>query len=195
MILTPNISRETIMLLEGYVELIYKWHKKINLVSFKSREEIWQRHINDSLQLLGFIKDKDVHLIDIGSGAGFPGIVLSIAGVEQVTLVESNRKKAAFLLQASKFSDNKILILNEKVEFLKLEGDILTTRGFSSLSNIFTLTSNYKIRNKYLLLKGAKYMQELSDARNNWSFNCNIYESATSIDGKILEINDISKIP
>lgn len=174
-----NISRETIELLEQYQELVLKWNRTINLVSKESSKEFWLRHIVDSLQLLKYIDDQDISLIDVGSGAGLPGIVLSIAGIRDVTLIESDERKCTFLLQASKISPNKVTILNKRVEDVYLECDILTCRAFASLEKIFIYTKNIKIKDKYLLLKGENYLQELK-------IDCEVYDSITSQKGKIL---------
>src|SRR5690606_9447814 len=125
-------SRETLQRLKEYQALLLKWNKAINLISKSTEENCWERHILDSLQLLNYIQDKDIHLVDIGSGAGLPGIVLSIAGVRRVTIVESDQRKCSFLLQASKLSSNKIEIVNDRIENLKgLSCDILTARAFA----------------------------------------------------------------
>jgi 16S rRNA (guanine527-N7)-methyltransferase len=183
-----KVSRETIEAFQNYHSLLLKWNKKINLISSKTEGDFWSRHIIDSLQLLQFINNNNIHLMDIGSGAGFPGIILSIAGIKLVTLVESDERKAAFLLQASKLSNNKINILNERVENLTMKCDILTCRAFASLNSIFYLTRNIEISQKYLLLKGRAYASELEEAKANYSFDYTIYESITSENSKILDV-------
>lgn len=180
-----NVSRGA---LEEYSNLVLKWNKKINLISSNTSKEIFTRHVEDSLQLMNYIDEGD-KIIDIGSGAGFPAIVLSIAGVLDITLIESDSRKAAFLLQASKLSKNKVEIINDRVENLyKLECDVLTSRAFSSLSEIFEYTQNITIRDKYLLHKGANYKSEIMEAQKHWLFDFKVHDSITSESGKILEI-------
>jgi 16S rRNA (guanine527-N7)-methyltransferase len=187
-----NISREIIETLRNYQKLVLTWNSKFNLISKNSIENFWVRHIIDSLQLLKFISDKDIILVDIGSGAGFPGIVLSIAGVKTVTLIESNAKKAAFLLQAARLSGNKVEVNNRRIENERLSCDILTTRAFGDLSAIFEYTKNIQVKDKYLLLKSGNYEQEFEIARKNWLFDYKIHKSITLNESKILEISNLA---
>ncbi len=183
-----TVSREIIYALKKYQSLSLKWNKSINLFSSNTENEFWQRHILDSLQLIKYIDNFNVHLIDVGSGGGLPGIVLSIAGVNNVTLIESDVRKSIFLLQASKISSNKVKVINKRVEDIKLDCDILTSRAFTNLEQIFSYTQNINVRNKYLLPKGEKYQQEINDAKKNWSFCHLTHDSTTSKNSKIIEI-------
>ncbi|NRB10909.1 MAG: tRNA uridine-5-carboxymethylaminomethyl(34) synthesis enzyme MnmG [Rickettsiaceae bacterium] len=188
-----DISREMRNKLHEYQKLVLKWNKAINLISKTTEDKFWQRHILDSLQLLKFIKDKSIHVIDVASGAGLPGIVLSIAGVKNVTLVESDTRKAAFLCQAAKISDNNVNIINEPVQQkATLSCDMVVARAFADLSKIFEYTKNIKIKDKYLLLKGESYYKEIAIAKKQWLFNYVLYDSITSKGGKILEINNVN---
>ncbi|WP_410520998.1 16S rRNA (guanine(527)-N(7))-methyltransferase RsmG [Candidatus Tisiphia endosymbiont of Beris chalybata] len=189
-----NVPRETIDALNRYQLLILKWNKTINLVSYKSEKELWARHIWDSLQLMQYIDNPDIHLLDVGTGGGFPGIVLSIGGVKNVTLVESDVRKSIFLLQASKICDNKINIINQRIENLALTCDILTSRACASLEKLFNYTQNIKVKTKYLLLKGAEYQKEIDEAQKKWSFYYLTYDSISSKDSKILEIHNVKNI-
>lgn len=184
-----SISREA---LNEYEDLIIKWNNTINLVSTNDIENIQRRHFDDSTQLLNFISNKDIAIIDIGSGAGFPGIVLSIMGVKKITLIESDSRKAAFLMQAKKLSLNSIEIINDRVENTnELECNIITSRAFAELDTIFHYTKNITIKDKYLLHKGETYQKELDEAAKHWLFNVNIHDSITFNKGKILEITDV----
>ena len=102
------VSREALKRIVEFERLLLKWNKTINLVSKTTEDKFWQRHILDSLQLLKYIKGKDIHVIDVGCGAGLPGIVLSIAGIKNVSLVETDSRKVAFLYQAAKISNNNV---------------------------------------------------------------------------------------
>lgn len=188
-----NVSREVIKTLEKYQQLVLKWNKAINLVANNTIKEFWLRHIMDSLQLLSFMDNKNVHLVDIGSGAGFPGIVLSIAGVKRTTIVESDSRKAVFLLQAAALSSNKIEIINKRIENISIECDILTSRACANLTTLFDYTKTSKVKDKYLFLKGENYQQELDQAAKYWLFDCKIYESTTHQKGKILAISNLKK--
>ncbi len=166
-----NVSRETF---SSYLELLEKWNSKINLVA--KEEDIWRRHILDSAQLFEFIDPED-RIIDVGSGGGFPGVILSLMGAKNVTLIESDIRKSAFLLQAAKLSPNKITVVNERVEKLGLECDILTSRAFASIDNILNLCQSIKVNKKLLLLKGQKAMIEIEEAKANWHFEHQMHKN------------------
>lgn len=189
-----NVSRETLKALEQYQLLTLKWNKSVNLISSHTENDFWNRHIYDSLQLMRYIKCEDIHLVDAGSGAGFPGIVLSIAGIKNVTLIESDVKKSIFLHHASKVSNNKIDIINQRLENVALNCDVFTSRAFAPLQKILHYGKNITVSNKYLLLKGADYQKEISDAQKEWSFCYVAHDSLTSKSGKILEISNVRKL-
>jgi len=189
-----NVSREVTHALLNYQNLLLKWNKAINLISRNSQKDIWERHILDSLQLLKYIDFSD-KIIDIGSGGGFPGIVLSICGVKNTVLIESDKKKSVFLAQASKLSSNKIIIVDERIdEKFNMNCDIITSRGFSSVTNILGVTEGIKIQKKMLLLKGKNYEKEIIEAQKHWVFDFNLHNSITSREGKIVEIFNIKKL-
>lgn len=189
-----NVSREVNHALLNYQNLLLKWNKAINLISRNSQKDIWERHILDSLQLLKYIDFSDM-IIDIGSGGGFPGIVLSICGVKNTVLIESDKKKSVFLAQAAKLSSNKIIIVDERIdEKFNMNCDILTSRGFSSVTNILGVTEGIKIQKKMLLLKGKNYEKEIIEAQKHWVFDFNLHNSITSGEGKIVEIFNIKKL-
>ena len=189
-----NVSREVKEALLNYQNLLLKWNKAINLISRNSEKDIWARHILDSLQLLKYIDFLD-NIIDIGSGGGFPGIVLSIGGVKNIALVESDKKKSVFLARAAKLSLNKIIIIDKRVdEKFTMNCDILTSRGFSSINNILEVTTGIKIQKKMILLKGKNYEKEITEAQKNWLFDINLHDSITSREGKIVEISNIKKL-
>jgi len=189
-----NVSREVNHALLNYQNLLLKWNKAINLISRNSEKDIWERHILDSLQLLKYIDFSDI-IIDIGSGGGFPGIVLSICGVKNTVVIESDKKKSVFLAQASKLSSNKIIIVDERIdEKFNMNCDILTSRGFSSVTNILGVTEGIKIQKKMLLLKGKNYEKEITEAQKHWVFDFNLHNSITSGEGKIVEIFNIKKL-
>ncbi len=184
-----NVSRGGLI---EYQSLLLKWNKSINMISKNSEYDLWERHILDSLQLIKYIK-LDERVVDIGSGAGLPGVILSIGGVKDVTLVESDSRKAVFLRQASKLSLNKINIIEERLDNnFESDYDILTCRGFGSINNILQLTSNLKL-SKMLLLKGKNCDKEVIEASKHWLFNVLLHDSITG-DGKIVEISNIKRL-
>jgi 16S rRNA (guanine527-N7)-methyltransferase len=187
--INEKVSRET---MHQFIELLIKWNKVINLVSVKNAEDLWERHVKDSMQLLEFIQDKNVTLLDIGSGAGFPGLIMSFCGVKEVILVESDERKSAFLTNAARLSENKVTVLNKRIE--DVEGvacDIITSRGVSHLNILLGLIQKVKLRDKCLFLKGKNYLQEIKEAKKYWNFDEVIYNSVTSDEGRIIAIRNI----
>lgn len=184
-----SVSRE----IDEYIALLQKWNQKINLISRNTVEEIKTRHIEDSRQLKKYIALDD-RIIDVGSGAGLPGIVISIDGIADVVLIEADERKSAFLRQAAKISKNRVEVLDERVESIYgLDCDVLVARAFASIKDILSLTKNIDVRKKYLLLKGKTYRAELSEAGKEWLFEYNVHDSISSDSGVILEIFDVRK--
>jgi 16S rRNA (guanine527-N7)-methyltransferase len=144
---------------------------------------------------LFYIKNKNIILLDVGTGGGLPGIVLSICGIEKVILVESNNKKIAFLSQAAKLSNKDVIIINDRVENIgKLSCDVVTSRAMSKVGAIFEYCTQINVRNKYLLHKGGSYIQDIEEARKKWNFNINVYNSITSLEGRVIEISSVKSI-
>ncbi len=186
-----DISRGT---LREYEMLLKKWNEKINLVSKSTLDDFEQRHLMDSVQITEYIDSKQDKIIDLGSGAGLPGMVLAIMGYEDVTLIESDARKAAFLLQASRLIKHSKHpnILNQRIEEITdISCDIITSRAFAELSKIFDYTRNFVVKKKYLLHKGENYQQEIDEASKSWLFRVEIHDSLTLPKAKILEITDV----
>ena len=193
-----NVSRETIKKLESYQALVKEWNSKFNLISKSTENIIWERHIVDSLQLIKFITQKDKILLDLGSGAGFPGVVLAIACQElypdlKINLVESIGKKTIFLQEINKILNLNMEIYKERIENLKIgKVDIITSRALASLPKLLEYAKPFCSNNTRLIfLKGEKWVQEQEEARKKWIYKCEVYDSDTSEDGKILRISDL----
>ncbi|MDX2050673.1 MAG: 16S rRNA (guanine(527)-N(7))-methyltransferase RsmG [Rickettsiaceae bacterium] len=187
----PNLSSNPS--LRSYVELLLKWNKAINLISKSTEETVWQRHIYDSLQLLEFI-DLNQSIVDVGTGAGLPGVVLSIAGVQKTYLIESDTRKCAFLEVAKKFSNNKIIIINKRAEHLQNQeidlNSILVSRAMAKITILLDLKKRIGLTGPLLILKGENYAQELQQAFKFWDFDYNISASKTNNLSVILRIQN-----
>lgn len=191
-----DVSRETEQILENYVSLLLKWNKKINLISPKTENEIWSRHILDSAQLVKYIPSDAKNILDFGSGAGLPGIVLAILTRAKVLLVESDIKKCAFLQEAANLLPNKnIVIINDRIENIDvIESDIITARALASLSDLFSLTDNFIYKTKIcLFLKGENIVEEIKDVENNYQFDYKLYNSLTNPKSFIIEIKNFAR--
>ncbi|MDX1916584.1 MAG: 16S rRNA (guanine(527)-N(7))-methyltransferase RsmG [Rickettsiaceae bacterium] len=182
--------------LEDYSNLLKKWNQKINLISKNTESEIWERHILDSLQLLDYL-DTNTPIIDLGTGAGLPGIILSICGIKIAYLVESDARKCAFLKVASRISDHNIIILNKRIGTIT-KSDInlsakIVSRALASLAKLLEMYDTIGCTQGMLLLKGKNYDLELEEASVLWNFEYNIYRSKTSDQSIVLEIKNVSK--
>ena len=185
-----DVSRETLQKLHLYEALLKKWQKKVNLVSSSTIDDAWDRHFVDSMQVADFIADKDANIVDIGSGAGFPGLVLAIMGYKNVTLIEADLKKTLFLREVARQTQVDVTILNERIEGVDISADILTARALASLKDLMTYAKNILNKNsKALFLKGENFESELFEAKKVFDFSCVVHQSQTSDKGKILEIN------
>lgn len=178
--------------LREFLVFFEKWNGKINLVS--KGEDVWNRHILDSLQLTRHVPHGTI-LVDIGSGGGFPGIILSIAGIMGVNLVESDRRKCQFLEEAKiKFSlDCKIH--NSRIENVKIDNvGVITSRAFSTIENIFELSSHLiSEETVFFLHKTAFANKELDNASKKWSFHVEHLPSVTSPTHFILKLSGVTR--
>lgn len=177
--------------LEAFAKILTEWNQKINLVSATTIEELWQRHIEDSAQIAGFLPESSA-IYDVGSGAGLPGLVLSILG-HGLHLVESDMKKAIFLAEAARVCGVKPAIHNKRVEQLEAQAEVIVARAFASLSDIFTLTKNISTpTTKFVLLKGENVASEILEAQRGWHFVPALHPSRTG-PGYVLIVKQLSE--
>ena len=200
-----NVSHETLEKLVIYYELLNFWQKKMNLVSNNSLQNSEIRHFIDSAQLYAFCKDVNGNIIDFGSGAGFPGAVLSILGITKTFLVESNKKKCNFLTALKKETNSNFQIVNSRIENLEfLDPALIVSRALTSTKNLLTLTINHMRKSKsikskkeaienlpnLLFLKGKTFKCELKDIPKNFDLKFQIFPSITSAESRILLYNN-----
>lgn len=196
-----NVSRETMGRLETYVTLLEKWNPKINLVSRSTLAEIWDRHIVDSGQLLRLAPENAKKWVDIGSGGGFPGLVIAILSKElhperYVTLVESDQRKCAFLRTVARETGCDVSVLAERVEKMApLDADILSARALADLPALLSFASLHLNENGTCLFpKGMNWEKEVEAAQDSWRFDYEAIRSETSQDAVILRINGIEHV-
>jgi 16S rRNA (guanine527-N7)-methyltransferase len=191
-----GVSRETQARLAKFVDLLSHWQKNVNLISPNTMTEIWARHILDSVQLLS-LRPFARSWVDLGSGGGLPGLVIACVLVGRsdvkVHLVESNRKKAAFLRHASVALDLPTLVYDARIEDVvpKLPvPEIVTARALASLDELIGLSILLlKSGATGLFLKGRDVERELTDARKNWHFLNKLHPSVTDPSGRIVEVS------
>jgi 16S rRNA (guanine527-N7)-methyltransferase len=195
--LNPNVSRETIEKLSKYRELILE--AKINLISKGDKEAIWIRHFHDSLRLLKFINTKNISIIDIGSGAGLPGIPLALCLnhlENKVFLCESVEKKANFLMECiEKLGLENVEVIHERVENINnIRFEYILSRAVSQLSDLFSMSYNIrKEKTIYLLHKGVHIDDEIAEATKYWDFDYELHENEHERGSYIFESKNIIK--
>jgi 16S rRNA (guanine527-N7)-methyltransferase len=191
-----GVSRETLARLKSYVELLRDWNTRHNLVSARSLEDVWRRHVWDSAQLALFIPPYAISLVDLGSGAGFPGLVLAelLRGRLSVTLYEATRKKAEFLAMAAERLQLKVDVRNERIESSPRQPfDVVTARAVAPLGRLLSYAQPFLGKDTVcLFLKGQSVAAELTEARKSWRMNVSQHQSATDSSGVILEIRELS---
>ncbi len=195
-----NVSHETYEKLKNYQALVLEWNSKFNLISKSTEATIWERHIVDSLQLIKYITNEDKILLDLGSGAGFPGVVLAIACQEiypdlQINLVESIGKKTAFLHAVNEQLNLNMEIHQERIEKLNIgKVDVITSRALAALPKLLDYAKPFcKKETRLILPKGENWSLENDEALMKWLYNYEVYNSDTSDVGKILRISDLRR--
>lgn len=195
-----NVSRETTGRLERYVALIKKWNPKINLISKSSMSELWNRHIMDSAQLFGLYPKGIKQCVDLGSGGGFPGLVISILAAEkmpdvEVTLVESDLRKSAFLRTVAQDCALNTIICADRIEDIDPLGvDVLSARALAPLPKLLEYAQRHLAKNgKAIFPKGATYETELTESLERWRFSVQKQPSVTDPNSVILCIGDIER--
>ena len=197
-----QVSRETIKSLEKYEEILIYENKSLNLIGNSTVKEIWNRHFLDSIQVIDFIDKSQKSLVDIGSGAGFPGLVLAIIAKDRkislkIKLIDKSPKKIKFLEEISKKLNLNVQTLNKNIleDDVKFNDDIFVARAFKPLSEILKLIHN-KAENwkKIFIYQGKTWKKELQQASKNWDIEYKQRRSITNTDSVILEIDNFKKI-
>ncbi|WP_112661947.1 16S rRNA (guanine(527)-N(7))-methyltransferase RsmG [Microvirga flavescens] len=199
-----NVSRETTEKLALLAAELERWQKIKNLVGPKTLDEVWSRHIVDSLQLYSLAPDAKTWL-DLGSGAGFPGLVVAIAGIEKglhMHLVESNARKCSFLRQVARLTGARVTVHQERLEDIIPDFvgkvNVVSARALASLSTLLAWTEPLLKRGTTgtiaLFPKGRDVLAELTEARKSWTVEADILPSRTDPEARILRITSIESL-
>lgn len=195
-----DVSRETMSKLEKYLEILLKWNPKINLVSKNTIETAWKRHFVDSAQLIKHVPDFH-KWADIGSGAGFPGMVIAILAAElypesEIHLIESDQRKCAFLRNVSRETSVRPIIHNCRIEeFKDDEFDIVSARALASVELLLQYSEKLlSQQGKCLFLKGRQCDTELTEAQKTWNFEYDKISGSSEDDGIILRIGGLTRV-
>jgi len=193
-----GVSRETLARLKSYVGLLEDWNARHNLVSQNSLADVWRRHVWDSAQLVSLVPASAKTLIDLGSGAGFPGLVLAemLRDRVEVTLVESISKKVAFLKAAAERMGLKVDIRNARIESAARQRfDVVTARALAPLDKLLGYAQQFAGPGTVcLFLKGQSVASELTEARKSWRIKALQHQSATDPSGVILEVQEFRHV-
>ena len=192
-----DVSRETIERLDTYEALLRKWTPKINLVAPSTLREVWSRHFSDSAVLW----QQDLtpeHWVDLGSGGGFPGLVLAILNAHSGTrfsLVEADTRKAVFLRQVIRETGINATVHTARIEALSpLEADVISARALASLPQLLEYMHRHaKASGVGLFPKGVQWQQDLRAAQACWTFKHSIHPGGTDSEGVVLRIEDLSR--
>ena len=189
--ITPIEKRaRTLEKINTYKEMLIDENSRINLVSKTTIDDIDNRHFLDSAQLMPLIMNKNKTLLDVGTGAGLPGIILAIAGCKKVNLVEKQSKKCDFLKRVNSQLELEMNIFNSRVEDIVEEKfDYIVSRAFAKIDKIIIATKNISHKNtKFILLKGKTYLEE-TKLISKKKFNIKYFDSLTSAESKIIELS------
>jgi len=194
------VSRETSDKLAQFAQLVEKWTAKINLISKPSIPHVWDRHIRDSVQLYQHAP-MGSHWVDLGSGGGFPAIVLALMSQQdgcqtKFTLVESDQRKCVFLRTAIRELGLDASVINDRIEKIApLNADILSARALANLKTLVGFANLHLAEDGVALFpKGSNWEAEDVDAREDWQYNCDSIRSETDPSAAVLRIKEISHV-
>lgn len=194
------VSRETFAALRALEALVQRWNPAINLVSKTTLPDLWSRHIVDSAQIFAFRPEGARTWVDLGSGGGFPGLVVAILARElapdlTVTLVESDARKATFLRQAAQSLGLNVDVRSQRIESLPdLRADVLSARALAPLANLVAYAARLlRPGGTAIFPKGARFAEELAAARRVWAFDVDTRPSLSDGEAAILVIRNIQR--
>ena len=200
-LLELDVSRETLDALKYFEDLVVLWNPAINLISNSSVSDLWSRHIVDSAQLFLFTLPDEGLWLDVGSGGGFPGIVVSIVAKElapslRVVLVESDNRKCVFLRTVIRELGLSVKVINDRIENVKLDEVVyLSARALRNLNSLLFIVENNVSRETVCVFpKGRSYKKELVESQKNWKFDFNLIDSNTSEDSKVIVLKGLERV-
>ena len=191
-----NLSKIQKNKINKFLKLLSYYNSKTNLVGKSTLIDPLNSHIIDCIQLSKFIENKKFKIVDIGTGAGLPGLILNICGFHNLHLVDSNKKKINFLKVVANEMRLRVNIINSRIENLKnLKFDYIVSRALANLDKLLYYSSllSHK-KTKLLFLKGKNLDSEIHLAKRNWIFNFEIFKSISDSRGQIIKVDGLKKI-
>jgi 16S rRNA (guanine527-N7)-methyltransferase len=191
------VSRETLARLEAYAGLLTRWSARINLIGRDTLPDLWRRHFLDSAQLRPLIPDRARSLADLGSGAGFPGLVLAILGVNGVELIEADSRKSVFLREAARVTETEVTIRPCRIVAVPAHPvDIVTARALAPLDRLLDLARPFFGPDTVCLFpKGERAAEELTLARKGWTMTASLHQSIADRRGVVLRLHQVVREP
>jgi 16S rRNA (guanine527-N7)-methyltransferase len=188
-----DVPRET---LDRFAALLLRWNRTVNLISAKDESLLWDRHIGDSLQLATLMVPRPDRAIDLGSGAGFPGLILALATGVPFDLIEADKRKAAFLLEAARITEAPVQVHAARIEAVQIPpAPLITARALAPLPKLLSLAAPLlSPGGTCLFLKGANAKAELTHAATQWHMQVRSVPSRTIPDACILRISHLSRV-
>jgi 16S rRNA (guanine527-N7)-methyltransferase len=192
-----GVSRETLARLSAYVDLLLTWNAKINLIARSTEVDIWRRHLLDSAQLLPLIPASTRTLVDMGSGAGFPGLVLATMGRIQAHLIEGDQRKAAFLREAARTMGTTATVHPVRAEAAPaLAADVITARALAPLPELLVLAERFSTpQTVHVYPKGQNVEAELTQTHEIWTMRLERFPSRTDPAASILRLSEVRRVP
>lgn len=190
------VSRETMKRLEAYLALLRKWQPALNLVGPTTLHDPWRRHFLDSAQLLPLMRPGARVVLDVGSGAGFPGMVLALLGVPEVHLVESDGRKGVFLREVARVTEASVQVHTTRLEAMTpFPVDVVTARAFAPLPRLLGWTAPFlEAGAQGLFLKGQSVEEELTESRTQWMITEDRFPSRTGSGGFVLRLEEVRRV-
>lgn len=197
-----NVPRETLDRLRLYARLLLDWQERLNLVGPSTLPDLWHRHFLDSAQILSLTAERQEELrrpatwLDLGSGAGFPALIIAIMGGGHVHLVEKSPRKCQFLRAVAEATAAPATIHEGRAEDLRLEGiDFITARAFAPLGRLLRLAHPFfAAGTRAYFHKGQSLEEELTEARKSWNMSLAIYPSITDNRGRIIRVEELTHV-
>lgn len=190
-----GVSRETQARLEAYAALLVKWQRAINLVAASTLPDLWRRHILDSAKLAR-LAPLDALWVDLGSGAGLPGLIVAIMGAREVRLVESDARKCAFLREASRITRAPVQIVNARIaDVAPFPADVVTARALAPLPKLLGFAAPFLTPTSVALFpKGQDVAAELTEAYRNWRMQLEKVPSLSDPRASILRLTGVQHV-
>jgi 16S rRNA (guanine527-N7)-methyltransferase len=190
-----GVSRETLEKLSAYVQLLSQWNRRINLVSANTMGDVWRRHILDCAQLAKHLPRQTRVAVDLGAGAGLPGLILAAMGVPEMHLIESDLRKSAFLREAARIMDVTVTLHPERIEKVAaFPADAVVARACAPLDQLIDYSEKFiSLKTVCLFLKGENAREELTAAETSWSLASETIPSLSDPSGVILKLSAIHR--